>query len=221
MNSNSTSHELNAKMISEFLKKNPDFFIDHPELIDLINFKQHERSNVISLGDRKFKNLQQENTAIKKILAEFIETAEQNEKLATNIHKININLVKSDNLVSLVKDFCEALKTEFEIKHFALRLTGIKEKELNDLIDPESELLTLAEKLNGPTYTKAPFQVSVDWFKNIAEIKSFVYCPIKTCKTLGVLALGSPHENYYSDEKDSVYLQRLVQLLSANIERLM
>ena len=106
---------------------------------------------MISLGDRKFKNLQQENTTIKKILAEFIETAEQNEKLATNIHKININLVKSDNLVSLVKDFCEALKTEFEIKHFALRLTGIKEKELNDFIDPESELLNFAEKLNGPT----------------------------------------------------------------------
>ena len=63
MNSNSASHKLNAKMISEFLKKNPDFFIDHPELIDLINFKKYERSNVISLGDRKFKNLQQENTA--------------------------------------------------------------------------------------------------------------------------------------------------------------
>ena len=45
---------------------------------------------MISLGE-KFKNLQQENTDDKKILAEFIETAEQNEKLATNIHKININ----------------------------------------------------------------------------------------------------------------------------------
>ncbi|MAW33975.1 MAG: hypothetical protein CMK56_06160 [Proteobacteria bacterium] len=221
MNSNLGSYELSAKMITDFLKKNPDFFIDHPELIELINVKQHDRSNVISLSDRKFKNLQQENASIKKILAEFIETAEQNDKLATNIHKTTINLVKSDNLASLVKDFCEALRTEFEIKHFALRLTGIEDKELNDLIDPESELLTLAEKLNGPTYTKAPFQISVGWFKNISEIKSFVYCPIKTCKTLGILALGSPHENYYSDEKDSVYLQRLMQLLSANIQRLM
>ena len=221
MNSNSGAYKINTKMIIEFFKKNPDFFIDHPELIELINFKQSDRSNVISLGERKFKNLQQENAAIKKILAEFIQTAEHNDKLATNIHKININLVKSDNLVTLVKDFCEALKTEFEIKHFALRLTGIKEKELNDLIDPESELLTLAEKLKGPTYTTAPFQVSVDWFKNISEIKSFVYCPIKADVTLGILALGSPHENYYSDEKDSVYLQRLMQLLSANIERLM
>ncbi len=208
------------KMVLKFLKANPDFFIHHPALLENLEGEKSNSANVISIRERQFKNLQEEKTQLKYNLSNLLGIAEHNENLARSIHTTSLEFMNSYDLKTLIRGFYENLRTHFGINHFALRLWGIDAANISNVINPSPQLLKFTNNLKGPTYAKTPICGSSSWFDDVEKIQSFVYCPVRTTETIGLLALGNTNQNHYGESKDTVYLERLVELLSASIERL-
>ncbi len=214
------SEDLRPGEVAAYLRKNPDFFVKYPDLAKYFELESAQKTNVIPIKNKQLKKIQQDKSKLETSLENLLEIAEQNDKLADQIHRITIDLINSTDLENLIIKFHSNLTNEFKVQHSALRLWNIGKKIPKRLVSNDPSLLSFAEELSGPNFSQKLFKQIVGTFEFESDDGSYAYCPIRTTKTFGILILFSSDKNHYARQKDTVYLRRLVELLAHNIWRL-
>ena len=87
------SKSLKPEEVINFLKDNPDFFIDHPEAIEHLEIK-HESGEAVSFIERQVEFIKSKNLATSTQLKDFIQNANANELLFAKVRKL-INIILS------------------------------------------------------------------------------------------------------------------------------
>ena len=101
--------------VINFLKENPEFFIDHPEAIEYLEIK-HESGEAVSFIEKQVEFIKSKNLATSTQLKEFILNAKANELLfakVKNLISIILNTEDLENLLTAAEIFfIEELGTE-------------------------------------------------------------------------------------------------------------
>ena len=95
------SKSLKPEEVINFLKENPEFFIDHPEAIEYLEIK-HESGEAVSFIEKQVEFIKSKNLATSTQLKEFILNANTNELLFAKVRKLISIILNAEDLESLL-----------------------------------------------------------------------------------------------------------------------
>jgi hypothetical protein len=86
---------ITAQDVCRFLEKQPDFFVDHPELLEMLHVPHRTDGQAVSLVERQVKVLRANQVETRQRLAELIRNARDNETLVGRVHRLALRLIAS------------------------------------------------------------------------------------------------------------------------------
>ncbi len=95
------SKSLKPEEVINFLKENPDFFIDHPEAIEHLEIK-HESGEAVSFIEKQVEFIKSKNLATSTQLKDFILNANANELLFAKVRKLISIILSAEDLEKLL-----------------------------------------------------------------------------------------------------------------------
>lgn len=212
---------LTTDQVLQWLKRNPDLFQRHPELLDEIRIP-HD-AGTISLIEHQVLRLQQENRRLKRQLEQLSGIAGQNERLMQRLHQLTLDLMDSGE----VRDFIERLSVRLgeDFKADRVRLHLVKaDQSLHDLeavrLLPESRPRWLNRLLDGSQpecgrLTRAKVKLLLG--DENEQIASAALIPVPG---QGVLAIGSTEPDRFYPDMGTLFLELLGSTIQYRLETL-
>lgn len=107
--------------VADFLRNNPQFFNEHPELLTQLQIP-HPSGDAVSLVERQMSLLREQNEKTRQKLDELIDVARANEELARRMHMLALTLMDASEPQEIFKTLYESLQKHFQADCVAVRL---------------------------------------------------------------------------------------------------
>jgi uncharacterized protein YigA (DUF484 family) len=101
-----------AEIVAKHLRKNPDFLIRHPDILQALELP-HETGDAVSLIERQVDHLRKENRALSRQLNQLVQVATDNEALMSRLHELTLKLMSTDDLGAFFDSLSLAMLNEF------------------------------------------------------------------------------------------------------------
>jgi uncharacterized protein len=210
---------MNADDIALFLRGHPQFFDQHPELLEKIHVPHPHGGRAIPLSERQTLALREKLKALEARLGELLKFGEENDAISEKVHRLSAALVGARDFAALARSLHFHLREDFAVPHVALRIWGRslpQDAEEARAIDEEQK--TRAMALGAPQCGPANGNPFVRWFGEAAEhLRSIALVPLGESAALGLLALGSEDAKRFYPEMGTLYLRRIGELCAAGV----
>jgi uncharacterized protein len=205
---------MDAKDVAQFLKANPQFFDQHPQLLESIYVPHPHGGRAIPLTERQMLTLREKVKLLEAKLGEFVRFGEDNDAIAEKVHRLSLALMGAKDFAATAHALYFHLREDFAVPHVALRVWG------RTLLDGTLEgspvdaaLRDKAETMGAPLCGPAAGNPFLPWFREAEEhIRSVALVPLGQTRTLGLLALGSEDPQRFFAEMGTLYLRRIGEL---------
>ncbi len=107
--------------VVDFLRSNPAFLDQHPDLLVELSIP-HASGEAVSLLERQLNVLREENARLKQHYERVIKTARQNETLNGNIHALVLALIDAAGPQAIFERLDQRLRKDFGADHVAARI---------------------------------------------------------------------------------------------------
>ena len=137
-----------AEVVSDYLKENPDFFNQHPEVLSELKLTQHFGDGAISLVERQVAILRERNAELRRRLDTLMLVAEHNEALLEATQEVISTIAERGSHEELPTLFCDLVR-----KHFGVDLVAFHwcDAEISsDAISVASHLMGNKNASSGP-----------------------------------------------------------------------
>ena len=200
--------------IARFLRTHPQFFDQHPELLETIYVPHPYGGRAIALSERQTVALREKLRLLEGKLAEIIKFAEENDAIGEKVHRLSVALAGARDFPALAHSLYFHLREDFAVPHVALRIWGKPVPAGFDAGTPVNEgQMTHAATLGGPQCGLAAGNPCVAWFGEAAEhVRSVALVPLGDASAFGLLALGSEDPQRFFAEMGTLYLRRIGEL---------
>jgi uncharacterized protein YigA (DUF484 family) len=211
---------ITPEQIQEFLRLNPDFFRDHPELLADITVPNPYTGQAISLGERQVLALRDKCRGLDKKLREFIQFAEENDAIGEKLHKLGLALMRARSLEAVFQSLYLSLSDSFAVPHAVVRVWADQSRDLPEFTAVSADIRVLMAGLAAPQCgADVPDEIRA-WFGAAGpHQKSFALAPLREDNLNGLLVLASEDPRRFYPEMGTLYLSWLAQLSGAAISR--
>ena len=214
-----TRKTLDIADLEAYLKANPDVFLKHPHLMDVIELNQAP-AGTISLAQRQYQRARQQNKQLSEQLNALIDNAQDNAALEKRVHELCLNLLDSADLSNLLARLTTELKEEFSADDVAIRLfyqhkplplvqSALNVKQLhaddNNLAHFDNVLGKQMPVCGRLTQAQKLFLFA----ENADAIQSAACLPLGHEPCAGLLAIGSREVNRFHADMGTDYLRFL------------
>ena len=196
---------MDAKDVAQFLKANPQFFDQHPQLLESIYVPHPHGGRAIPLTERQIVSLRDKVRVLEGKLGEFVRFGEDNDAIGEKVHRLSLALVGAKDAPAATQALHFHLREDFSVPHVALKLWTLE--------DVAAELRDKAESMGAPVCGPAAGNPFLPWFGEAQEhIRSMALMPLGQTRTIGLLALGSEDPQRFFSEMGTLYLRRIGEL---------
>ena len=105
--------------IINFLRENKDFFIRHPEQLEVLEVS-NRNGKVASLVNHQVNVLKDRNNQLKNRLSELISNAQENEKIMSQVFQLTLQLCQISHIANITKHFARFVKHTFDSDLFKI-----------------------------------------------------------------------------------------------------
>jgi uncharacterized protein YigA (DUF484 family) len=210
---------MNADDLARFLRANPQFFDQNPELLESIHVPHPYGGRAIPLAERQTVALREKAKALEARLAELIKFAEENDQISEKVHRLSVAVAGARDFPALTRSLYFHLREDFAVPHVTLRVWG---KAVPADFD-EAKAVTDAQRhqataMGGPQCGPAQGSAFTSWFGEPAEhLRSIALVPLGDTAVFGVLALASEDPKRFYPEMGTLYLRRIGELCAAGV----
>lgn len=214
---------ISANDIAEYLRKNKEFFIEHPDVLSTLSLPQlHTDGDVVSLIERQVAVLREQNKQTTKKLHELIEIARQNEELARKMHQLGLTLMDATDPKDIFTTLYDNLSKNFHADRVAVRVFGdpafidtyAGEEFAGKDIKEISLFKTIIESRQA-LCGRMKHQQQAFLFGNEAdEITSSVMVPLLGSNWSGIMAIGSFNPDRFEPGMGVELLANMAEVLS-------
>jgi uncharacterized protein len=216
-----------AEQVSDYLSSHPDFFDSRPELLTGMKL-DHPSGSAVSLIERQVHVLREQNQGLKKRLLELVEVARDNDRLSERVHRLTLDLLKTDSLVELLDGLEHSLRNEFMADAMVLHLTGLDESLQREtgarplLIDDALKALLPTPLVdNKPQCGRLRQEQAAFLFGDqAAAIESCAVVPLGAHAGAGLLSIGSREVNRFNPCMGTLFLTHLGELIACLLKRI-
>jgi hypothetical protein len=210
---------MNADDLARFLRANPAFFDQNPELLESLHVPHPYGGRAIPLAERQTVALREKVRSLEGRLAELIRFGEENDAISEKVHRLAVALVGARDFPALVRSLYFNLREDFAVPHVALRVWGKSVPVDFDEAAPVDETQRrFAETLAGPQCGPAggnPFAACLG--EAAAHVRSLALVPLGETALFGMLVLGSEDPKRFYAEMGTLYLRRVGELCAAGV----
>jgi uncharacterized protein YigA (DUF484 family) len=210
---------MNADDLARFLRANPQFFDQNPELLESIHVPHPYGGRAIPLAERQTVALREKVKSLETRLAELVRFGEQNDALSEKVHRLSVALVGAADFPALVRSLYFHLREDFAVPHVALRVWGKSvpvDFEESQTVDPAQR--EQAAMMGGPQCGPAQGSPFAPWFGDAAEhLRSLALVPLGDTTVFGLLALASEDAQRFYPDMGTLYLRRIGELCAAGV----
>src|SRR5690349_24864173 len=115
---------MNADDLARFLRANPQFFEQNPELLESLHVPHPHGGRAIPLAERQTVALREKARVLEGRLGELISNAAQNDAISEKVHRLAVALVGARDFPALARSLYFHLREDFAVPHVALRVWG-------------------------------------------------------------------------------------------------
>jgi len=221
--------ELSENSVHDFLEDNPDFFERHSALLSTLRLP-HVAGGTVSLVERQVSVLRQKDLKLERKLKDLLEVARANDTLATKIHALSLQLLRTSNLSDTLKSIEESLRAGFGADQSILVLFGDPDEFKNiDVgrfflaIDRDDETLKAFDTFLGGSGPRCgqvrDSQRDFLFGRDTDEVGSAALIPLGKKSEVGFLAIGSVDANRFHPGMSIDFLKRLGELVAEALKR--
>jgi uncharacterized protein len=210
---------MNNDDVAQFLRSHPQFFDQHPELLENIQVPHPYGGRAIPLAERQTLALREKAKLLEGKLSELLQFGEDNDAISEKVHRLSVALVGARDFPALARSLYFHLREDFAVPHVALRIWGksvpVDFEEAQAVGDAERRH---AEGMGAPQCGAAAGNPFLAWFREAAEhVRSIALVPLGQTAVFGVLALGSEDPQRFFAEMGTLYLRRIGELSAAGV----
>jgi uncharacterized protein YigA (DUF484 family) len=211
-------------LVRDYLSQNPDFFQQNPDIFEAINIS-HDSGKAISLVERQVSLFRKKNKELSTQIEHILSTANDNATLLEKTQRLVLNLLKANDLNSLIRALNFSLKTDFSTEFFSLTLINdgsIDSASAANLVskdDAEANLGDLFASKKAVGGVRKKKEVTLLFGDQADNIGSVIALPLKNSNTFGVLALGHSDSDFYNESIGTVFIDYIGDLLNVLIPK--
>ena len=147
MSDESTASKVTAEVVSDYLRDNPDFFNQHPEVLGELKIP-HVGDGAVSLVERQVATLRERNAELRRRLDTLMSVAEQNEALLEATQEVIASIAERGSHEDLATLFCDLVRKRFGVELVAFHWSDAKIS--SEAISVASHLLGNKNASSGP-----------------------------------------------------------------------
>jgi len=210
---------MNADDLARFLRANPQFFEQNPELLETIHVPHPYGGRAIPLAERQTVALREKARALEGRLAELIAIGEENDAISEKVHRLAVALVGARDFPALARSLYFHLREDFAVPHVVLRVWGKSVPvDFEEAQPVEEAQRQQAAMMGAPQCGPAQGNAFASWFKEAAEhIRSLALVPLGQTQVFGLLALASEDAKRFYPDMGTLYLRRIGELCAAGV----
>jgi len=219
--------KLTEKDVEDFLRHNPEFFIEHPGLVSDLKVPHTNTGSAVSLIEHQVELLRQQNNKLQKRLDELVQIARENDRLSKNMHRLTVELMDCRNLLDVFSQLQESLRKDFSADAICIRvLAQPKSSKLADRKEFAANPAELTKhfgrqiKDGKAICGKAKTEQKKILFEDQGDkVASLAFIPLEFEDSVGLLAIGSFDEKRFHSGMGTLFLNQLGQVVSKSIAR--
>jgi uncharacterized protein YigA (DUF484 family) len=205
--------------VATYLRLHPQFFDQHPELLEKIHVPHPYGGRAIPLAERQTVALREKAKVLEGKLGELIQFGEENDVISEKVHRLSVAIAGARDFPALAQSLYFHLREDFAVPHVALRVWGksvpVDFEEAAAVGETERRH---AATMAAPQCGSAEGSGFAAWFgESAAHVRSLALVPLGDTAVFGVLALGSEDPQRFYAEMGTLYLRRIGELCAAGV----
>jgi uncharacterized protein YigA (DUF484 family) len=205
--------------VATYLRTHPQFFDQHPELLEKIHVPHPYGGRAIPLAERQTVALREKAKLLEGKLGELIQFGEENDAISERVHRLAVAIAGARDLPSLTQSIYFHLREDFAVPHVALRVWGKSvPADFAEAQAVDEAARRAAAAMAGPECGPAADSPFAAWFgEAAAHVRSLALVPLGETAVFGLLALGSEDPQRFFAEMGTLYLRRIGELCAAGV----
>jgi uncharacterized protein YigA (DUF484 family) len=210
---------MNPDDIARYLRTHPQFFDQHPELLESINVPHPYGGRAIPLAERQMVAVREKLKLLEGKLAELLHFGEDNDAISEKVHRLAVALAAARDFPALARSLYFHLREDFAVPHVALRIWGKGVPvDFDEAQAVEEAQRQAAADMGAPQCGLAAGNPFLPWFGEAAEhVRSIALVPLGQTTVFGLLALGSEDAKRFFPDMGTLYLRRIGELCAAGV----
>ena len=214
-------HNPSAKEVADYLILNPNFFKENPEVLNSIEIV-HESGAAVSLIQRQVELLRTDYNSTTDRLMELLANAKNNDDIFILTKKLILDLIEARNIEEITFTVEERFKKDFGADKSRLifftesnkNIPKCRIKNPAESVDILADLMKPSELFCGEVNQ----EITKFIFNEETTIKEVALIPLTTNSLKGMIALGSAQQGKYTENKDTLFLEFVSEVVSKLIE---
>jgi hypothetical protein len=220
--SHTQNNPVSAEQVSQFLRSQPNFFEQHANLLTEIHLPSPHGNGAISLAERQQLAQRDKIRVLDAMLAQLIESAQENDVTSSKVHELSIALIGNQNFADLQQLIAQKMQLDFAVTQSLLYLWSAPH---NIALAHDAAFTPIDAAISDWVMTLSqPFCGEKPAIANellAPELQSFAFIPLyrpsdKT-QAFGVVILGAEDAQRFQANMGTMYLQLIGELISAAV----
>jgi uncharacterized protein YigA (DUF484 family) len=214
------------EVVANYLRKNPDFLDDHPDVLDALEIN-HQSGAAVSLIERQVEQLRASNESLNKQLRGLMQVASENENLMSRLHQLTLELMSISSRQDFFTHLGNSLLNDFnaDILQICLFDQEIAAEAGDDVIgiqadDTELEQFqALLEKNQTICGRLSESKLDFLFGSKARWVQSTALIPLGKNGTDGMMAIGSSDAGRFYPGMGALFLDLLANVISTTLTR--
>ena len=216
--------ELDVADVLAFLRRHPDFFMRHDEVLTELQLP-HRAGSAVSLVERQVALLRERNIDSRHRLNRLLETAQDNDLLFAKTRQLILSLLEATTLAGLKAEVINSVRREFGAEYCNLLLItdvsdaadGIEVLARADVTHGLSGLARIGKPVVGPLRAR---EKQVLFGAAAEQVLSAALITLGDKQPMALLAIGSSDARRFHAEMGTLFLEFIGAILERLIPRL-
>jgi uncharacterized protein YigA (DUF484 family) len=213
--------------IANYLANTPGFFERHAELLGAVQLSSPHGNRAVSLQERQAEMLREKIKVLEHRLMDMIRHGTENVIIADRLQRWARSLFLTHNPRDLPHQITSEIKTQFLVPQVAIRVWDAAEAFSGEAFAEGVSARVFASSLTAPYCGANSGFEAVAWLPEPASALSIALIPLRGGSILsagpafGMLVLASPDPQRFHSGMGTDFLERIAELASAALSRLL
>ena len=217
---------MESTTVAAYLASHPDFFEEHTELLSSVRLSSGFSGRAISLQERQMEVLREKYKQLELKMSTLMRNGQENDAIAEKFQQWTCSLLASRHDTELPRILVDGLRNRFDVPQVTLRLWGVGADHANAwFAKPVSgDIRIFANGLDAPFCGPNNDFEAAGWLDDAGTVKSIAMLPLRAPgaqQAFGMLVLGSPDAQRFSETMSTDFLIRFAATASAALASLL
>ncbi|MBX9753782.1 MAG: DUF484 family protein [Pseudomonas sp.] len=211
-----------AEQVTAFLRANPEFFVEHEELLSELRIP-HQRGTTVSLVEHQVKLLRERNIEMRHRLSHLMDVARDNDRLFDKTRRLVLDLLDAASMEEVVSAVEDSLRHEFQVPFVSLILFSDTPMTVGRWVSSAEAHQAIGGLLTGGKTLCGVLRSHELAFlfgeEEREQVGSAAVVTINHQGLHGVLAIGSPDPQHYKSSLGTLFLSYISEVLARVLPR--